>query len=135
MIGTVDIVKYGMFAAGVFIMISSFLYHSYRKLTVNLAVVWEIIGVILIVAGVFPVLSSWTRLISKGIGLALFFLGAVCLWGGFQLSILLSCLMMKNHELAMQVSILLQENESIMQQLKEQADRMREYEEKTSVRD
>lgn len=135
MIGTADIIKYGMIAAGVFIMISSFLYHSYRKLTVNLAVVWEIFGVILIAAGGFPVLSSWVHRISKGTGLALFFIGGLCLWGGFQISVLLSGLMMKNHELAMQVSILLQENESIMQQLNEQADRMREYEEKASVCD
>lgn len=135
MIGIADIVKYGMIAAGVFVMVSSFWNHSLRKLTVNLAVVWEIFGAILIVTGVFPVLSTWAHHISRGTGMALFIVGAVCLWGGFQFSLLLSRLAMKNHELAMQVSLLLRENEEIMRQLEEQADRMREYEEKTFVRD
>ncbi len=67
--------------------------------------------------------------------MALFIVGAVCLWGGFQFSLLLSRLAMKNHELAMQVSLLLQENERIMRQLEEKADGMRENEEKDSVRD
>ena len=135
MVGTADIIKYGMIAAGVFVMVSSFWHHSCRKLTVNLAVVWEIFGAILIATGVFPVLSTWAHHISRGTGMALFIVGAVCLWGGFQFSLLLSRLAMKNHELAMQVSLLLQENERIMRQLEEKADGMREYEEKASVRD
>lgn len=129
MIGIADIVKYGMITAGIFIMVSSFWNHSFRKLTVNLAVVWEIFGVILVATGIFPVLSTWAHHISRGTGMALFIVGAVCLWGGFQFSLLLSRLAIKNQELAMQVSLLLQENEKIMQQLEEQADRMREYEE------
>ena len=135
MVGTADIIKYGMIAAGVFVMVSSFWHHSCRKLTVNLAVVWEIFGAILIATGVFPVLSTWAHHISRGTGMALFIVGAVCLWGGFQFSLLLSGLAMKNHELAMQVSLLLQENERIMRQLEEKADGMRENEEKDSVRD
>ena len=135
MVGTADIIKYGMIAAGVFVMVSSFWHHSCRKLTVNLAVVWEIFGAILIATGVFPVLSTWAHHISRGTGMALFIVGAVCLWGGFQFSLLLSRRAMKNHELAMRVSLLLQENERIMRQLEEKADGMRENEEKTFVRD
>lgn len=133
MLRTADIVKYGMIAAGIFIMTSSFWYHSVRKLTVNLAVVWEILGAILIVTGIFPALSSWTHHISRGTGLVLFVVGAVCLWGGFQFSLLLSRLAMKNQELAMQVSLLIQENEKIMQQIEKQEDRIKAYEEKASV--
>ncbi len=135
MLGTANIVKYGMIAAGIFIMVSSFWFHSVRKLTINLAVVWEILGVMLIVAGIFPILSSWTYHISTGTGMVLFFMGAICLWGGFQFSLLVSRLAMKNQELAMQVSLLIQENEKIIRQLEEQADRMREFEEKDSVHD
>lgn len=112
-----DIVKYVMIAAGVFMMIFSFWYHSVRKLTVNLAVIWEIFSVILIAIGVFPVLSSWIYHISTGTGLVLFFVGIVCIWGGFQFSLLVSRLAMKNQELAMQVSLLNQENEGILQEL------------------
>jgi len=129
MIGTADIIKYGMIVAGIFIIISSFWFHSIRKLTVNLAVVWEILGVILIATGIIPILSSWTYRISTGTGLALFFVGAACLWGGFQFSLLVSRLAMKNQELAMQISLLVQENEKIMRLLGELEDSMREYEE------
>ena len=53
----------------------------------------------------------------------------------FRSSLLVSRLAMKNQELAMQVSLLIQENEEIAKQLEELEGRMREYEEKTSVRD
>lgn len=129
MIGTASIVKYGMIVAGIFIMISSFWFHSVRKLTVNLAVVWEILGVILIAAGIIPILSSWTYRISTGTELALCFVGAACLCGGFQLSLLVSRLAMKNQELAMQISLLIQENEKMMCLLEEFEDKMRKNEE------
>lgn len=133
--GTSEIIKYGITAAGIFVMGASFWYHSVRKMTINLAVIWEILGVILVVIGSVPVFSSWTHLISIGTGLGLFIVGAVCLWGGFQFSLLASRLAMKNQELAIQVSLLIQENEKLMQQLEELADRMGEYEEKTAIRD
>jgi len=129
MMGMAAIIKYGMIATGIFIIISSFWFHSVRKLTVNLAVVWEILGVILIATGIFPVFSSWTYRVSTGTGLALFFVGAACLWGGFQFSLLVSRLAMKNQELAMQISLLIQENEKMMRLLEELEDRMRKNEE------
>lgn len=135
MIGTSEMIKYGLITVGVFVMLSSFWYHSVRKLTVNLAVVWEILGVILILVGTVPALSSWTHLISIGTGMGLFIVGAVCLWGGFQFSLLVSRLAMKNQELAIQVSLLIQENEKLTQQLEGLADRMGEYEEKAAIRD
>lgn len=104
-------------------------------MTVNLAVVWEILGAILIAIGSVPVLSSWTHLISMGTGLGLFIVGAVCLWGGFQFSLLVSRLAMKNQELAIQVSLLIQENEKLIQQFEELTDRIRKYEEKAAIRD
>ncbi len=129
-IGTADIIRYGMITAGIFIMVSGLWYHSVRKLIIDLAVVWEILSVILIAAGIFPILSSWTYHISTGTGLVLFFVGAACLWGGFQFSLQISRLVMKNQELAMQVSLLIRENEEIIWQLKELEDRIGEYKEK-----
>lgn len=116
---TVNILKYGIIAVGVLIIIASFWSHSIKKMSVNFAVVWELLGVILIVIGVVPVLSAWTRLISAGTGVALFVLGAICFLGGFQFSLLVSQLTMKNQELAMQVSLLNQENERILMELEE----------------
>ena len=135
MIGTADIIRHGMIVAGTFTMIFSFWYHSVRKLTVNFAVVWEILSIILIAAGVIPAFSSWAYHLSAGTGLVLFFLGAVSLWGGFQFSILVSHLAMKNRELAMQVSLLMQEDAKMAEQLEALEDRVRECEEKASVCD
>lgn len=135
MIGTSEIIKYGIITVGILVMFSSFWYHSVKKMTVNLAVVWEILGAILIAIGSVPVLSSWTHLISIGTGLGLFIVGAVCLWGGFQFSLLVSRLAMKNQELAIQVSLLIQENEKLIQQFEELTDRIRKYEEKAAIRD
>ncbi len=129
MIGTTEIIRYGMIAAGVFIMLSSLWYHSVRKLTVNFAIAWEILSIILIAAGIFQMLSSWACRLSTGTGAGIVFLGAVCLWGGFQFSILVSHLAMKNRELAMQVSLLMQEDAKMAEQLQALEDRMREYEE------
>lgn len=117
--GTAGIVKYGMVIVGSVIILSSFWFHAIKRLTVNFAVVWEFLGIILIVIGAVPALSAWTRLISAGTGLALFCLGTVCLMGGFQFSLLVSQLTMKTQELAMQVSLLNQENERIMYELEE----------------
>ena len=135
MIGTSEIIKYGIITVGILVMFSSFWYHSVKKMTVKLAVVWEILGAILIAIGSVPVLSSWTHLISMGTGLGLFIVGAVCLWGGFQFSLLVSRLAMKNQELAIQVSLLIQENEKLIQQFEELTDRIRKYEEKAAIRD
>lgn len=135
MIGTSEIIKYGIVTVGIWVMFSSFWYHSVKKMTVNLAVVWEILGAILIAIGSVPVLSSWTHLISIGTGLGLFIVGAVCLWGGFQFSLLVSRLAMKNQELAIQVSLLIQENEKLIQQFEELTDRIEKYEEKAAICD
>ena len=51
--------------------------------------------------------------------IAMFFIGALTVWGGYELSALISSLAMKNQELAMQVSLLNQENERILSELSE----------------
>lgn len=117
--GTAGIVRYGMIGVGILTIFATFWFHSIKKMSVNFAVVWELLGGILIVIGAVPVLSAWTRLISAGTGLALFVLGTVCFLGGFQFSLLVSQLTMKNQELAMQVSLLNQENERILYELEE----------------
>ena len=129
------IIRAGVFLAGAILMISSFWMNAYKKITVNFAVIWEILGLMLVLVGIVPVFSQWSRLVSSGTGLAFFCVGSVFLFEEVRTSVLLSQLMMKNRELAMQVSLLIRENEKIAKRLEELEDRMREYEEKASVRD
>ena len=116
---TTNIIRYGMVLGGVALILAGFWFHSLKKLTVNFAVAWEFLGLLLLLIGLVPALSAWTRLISTWTGLAFVCLGVVCLMGGFQFSLLLSQLMMKNQELAMQVSLLNQESERLLDMIEE----------------
>ena len=49
--------------------------------------------------------------------MAMFLVGAVAVWSGYELSIQISVLSMKMQEIAMQVSLLNQENERILEEL------------------
>ena len=118
MISTAIIMKTGLIVIGVVIMALSFVLHARRKLTVNLAVVWEFLGFALILVGAVSVFSSWCHLLAKGTVIAMFVIGALALWGSYILCILISDLSMKNQELAMQVSLLNQENELMLHELK-----------------
>lgn len=99
-------------------MIGFFFYlHAVKKLAVNLAVAWEGIGVGLVLIGAIPVLSAWCYLVGEGTIIAMFLVGSVVVWSGYELSIQISSLAMKTQELAMQVSLLNQENERILNEL------------------
>ena len=111
------IVRAGIILAGAILMVSSFWMNAYKKITVNFAVIWELLGLMLVVIGSVPVFSQWSVLISSGTGLAFFCVGGIFLFEEVRTSVLLSTLKMKNRELAMQVSLLNQENEYIMDEL------------------
>ena len=112
MMSTGIIMRTGLIVVGVFIMALSFVLHAKRRLTVNLAVVWEFVGVALILTGAVPVLSGWCYRLANGTVIAMFVVGAFVLWGCYEVCILISVLSMKNQELAMQVSLLNQEKDN-----------------------
>lgn len=114
---TAIIVKIGMIVTGLLIMGLTFYLHAVKKLAVNLAVAWEGIGVGLVLIGAIPVLSAWCYLVGEGTVIAMFLVGSVVVWSGYELSIQISSLAMKTQELAMQVSLLNQENERILNEL------------------
>ena len=55
----------------------------------------------------------------EGTAVAMFLVGAVAVWSGYELSIQISVLSMKMQEIAMQVSLLNQENERMLNKLSE----------------
>ncbi len=114
---TAAFIKTGLIITGIVIMALTFFLHAVRKLTVNLAVVWEFLGLTAILTGAVPAFSGWCYLLARGTAVAMFTIGVLVLWGGYQLCILISSLSMKNQELAMQVSLLNQENEKILREL------------------
>ncbi len=123
MMSTGIIMRTGLIVIGVFIMALSFVLHAKRRLTVNLAVVWEFVGIALILTGAVPVFSSWCYLLANGTVIAMFVVGAFVLWGCYEVCILISVLSMKNQELAVQVSLLNQENELLLREMKKKQEK------------
>ena len=130
------IIRIGLIAAGIIIIVFGFWTHSIKKLAVNYAVIWGLLGIVMILVGAIPVLSEWTAMMAPGTGLAFFCVGALILFTEVQESLVISQLNLKNRELAMQVSLLNQESERMMLELEELVREQEEaYAKKDSVRD
>lgn len=104
---------------GVFILLLDFFAFVYRKLTEGIEMCWCFFGFVLFLLGVVPGLSAWTAAVPLYAYPAFFVFGISMVAIVFYLSIKLSQLIRKNQELAMHVSLLNQENESILEKLKE----------------
>ena len=111
---TAAIVKACVILMGIGIMIVTFVLHAKKKLTVNLAVTWELLGIAAILSGAVP---RWSSRIGLGSLVVLLITALLVLWGVYQMTIQISSLLMKNQELAILVSLLNQENERILREL------------------
>lgn len=130
------IIRIGLIAVGIILIVFGFWTHSIKKLAVNYAVIWGLLGIVMILVGAIPVLSEWTAMMAPGMGLAFFCVGALILFTEVQESLVISQLNLKNRELAMQVSLLNQESERMMLELEELVREQEEaYAKKDSVRD
>lgn len=112
-----NMIRIGIGTVGVLLMIVSFIMHSYKKITVNYTVIWELLGIILILISIIPVFSQWTKLIGTGTGVAFFCISFIFLAEEFRTSVIISQLLFKTQEMAMQVALLNQENETIMKEI------------------
>lgn len=72
---------------------------------------------VLILFGAVPGLSDWSKVVPKEACAAFLVIGGIAILGTFYLSGNVSKLLRKNQELAMQVSLLNQENERILGEL------------------
>ena len=127
------VMRIGIVVVGVLLMSVSFWTYSYKKIAVNFAVIWEILGFVQILVVAVPVLSAWIQMVAPGTQLVFFGIAALILFLGFQSTMMISQLTMKVRELTMQVSLLNQENEHIMAQLDEVSREVEEIREKNSV--
>ena len=98
------LLRIGIVVTGLLIMWQSFYMHAVKKL---------------VLVGAIPVLSAWCYQVGEGTAVAMFLVGAVAVWSGYELSIQISVLSMKMQEIAMQVSLLNQENERMLNKLSE----------------
>lgn len=114
-----DFVKTGVIVSGVGLILISFWLHCEKKLTINFAVVWMLLGILLIVSGILPAPAFWLRLLSSELAVPFLGLGICCMVGGLVSSLIFSQMAMKNRMLAMQVSLLLEENRNILSNAEE----------------
>lgn len=103
-----------MMVMGVLLLIWSFLAYARHRLTENFGMVWGLTALCLVIAGIVLAVTDGSFMAVMVIAILLGILLVLCLFGFSQV---ISVLIMKNQELAMQVSLLNQENESILQEL------------------
>lgn len=106
-------IRIGFVVLGVVLVAFTFWTHCAKRLTVDYAVAWSLMGALLVIIGVIPVFSEWLNIVRPHVQWELLCAGALLLAGGMHVSIVLSKLISKNKELSMQISLLNQENEAI----------------------
>ena len=109
----------GLPSGGLFfvIMAVTVVRHAIMKVTRFLAFTGELLGLAASLSGAGPKFSGWSSRLSLGSLAVLLLTGFLVVWGMYQMTIQISSLLMKNQELAMQVSLLNQENERIIKEL------------------
>ena len=114
------ILKALMIDFGIFLLIMDLFMYARQKLTDGIGLGWAIVSLALLVAGIVVSLDDVCYLWSgeKNIVLLMFAVFAVIILFLFKISMAVSVVVVKNQELAMQVSLLNQENERILQELK-----------------
>lgn len=89
-----------------------------KKFTELMGIGWGVFSILIIILGAVPGFSDWSSFMGQRECLVFFVLLAAIVIGFFFICRMISQLSMKNQELAMQVSLLNQENERILNELK-----------------
>ncbi|MCQ2522974.1 MAG: DUF2304 domain-containing protein [Lachnospiraceae bacterium] len=117
MIDAGDLLRIILFVMGAVMLFVTVASLAKRKMNESFCLVWGIVSVATILAGCLLRPSEWTNYMS-GVGLALVLVIIFCaLYCVYFVSLKISELTRKNQELAIQVSLLNQENEKIMKRL------------------
>lgn len=111
---TVRVVGIVMIALSVLLLAGSFIAYARHRLTENFGMIWGIVSVGLLIMGIVltVIKESFTA-----VSVIAIILGVLLVAALFGFSQAISVMIMKNQELAMQISLLNQENEGILQEL------------------
>ena len=103
-----------MIILSVLLLVWSFLAYAKRRMTENFGMIWAVAAICLLIIGIVLLVAEQSLVTVYAV---VIFLGILLVLGLFGFSIAISILIMKNQELAMHVSLLNQENESILHAL------------------
>ena len=112
-----EILRVIVVGMGIAVLCMDFVSFAHRKMTESLGLAWGFFAVALILFGAIPGLSDWSEAVPKEACAAFLVMGVLAILGAFYISGSVSKLLRKNQELAMQVSLLNQENERILSEL------------------
>ena len=121
------IIRILMVGTGILFLVLAFWAYTRQKLNDSMALIWAFVSNALVITGAVPAVSKH---LSESLLIFMFIICLLLLFLLFKVSKAVSVLSMKNQELAMQVSLLNQENERILHKLGILTD-----EKKDSVRD
>jgi len=114
---TVTIIRLVLVIIGIVLLISTIFSLAKRIMTETLCLVWGILALMFMMAGILLKPIKWTTYVSTS-GSIIALIALLCLiWCLFFITMKLSVVRRKNQELAMQISLLNQENERIRERL------------------
>ena len=111
------VIRLFLIIVGLSFLLLTFLTFITKKISPGMGVLWVLASFVLFVMGFLPVWETWMRLVSRPVTIMVFILGLAFLIGLFLVCLSVSNLLSRNRELAMQVSLLNQENEQILKEL------------------
>lgn len=112
-----DFLRVSMVVVGIILLLTTISSLAKRKMTETVCLVWGLVSVVFILAGILLRPYGISRYISMTGLFLVTVIGVVVLYGAFFISTKLSELARKNHELAVQVSLLNHENEELLKRL------------------
>lgn len=116
---TGDFLRLAIIIIGIVILGQTILSLAKRQMTESFCIAWGILSVLLLLAGILLQPTQWNKYMSTTATTLILIGGIFFLAVTYFLSINISKLMRQNYELAIQVSLLNQENAMILKELSE----------------
>lgn len=104
-------------AIGIIMLLFDFLLYCKKRLIEKFSFIWAVFFTVIILLGLVPKLSGWSRCLPLDVEIIFIILGLILIWILFSVSLVVSDLAAKNQELAMQVSLLNCEAEKVLKTL------------------
>lgn len=119
MINSANVLQIIIIATGIFLLIVTINSLAHRKMTESFCLAWGLIALILVLAGFLLRPTEWIRYMSP-MGLMLVVMIGFCVvYVAYFMSTKISELARRNQELAIQVSLLRQENQRITEEVEQ----------------
>lgn len=122
---TGSLLKAFIIILGAFLLVKAVISLAKRKMTEQFCLVWALLSCLMITAGILLQPYQLDRYVSKRILVLILLMVLGIVWGLWFISTQVSILMRKNQELAMQISLLNQDSERMLKELKEMREALR----------